>query len=165
MRACTGSIVILTALLVAPTLASRAEAQAGDLERIPKAVRDALATKFPNATIAKWTKETERGTTIYDIEFTQGARKAEADIAEDGRIQNFEREFDAKDLPKAVTRAVEHLYPKSTMREVMEITEMRGGKPVHGGFEIVLSTADRKEVEVTVAKNGKVLEDSGAKKE
>src|SRR4029450_2530166 len=154
MRARPGSIVVLTALLVGSTLASRAEAQTADLERIPKVVRDALAAKFPDAKIAKWTKETERGATIYDIEFTQGTRKAEADIAEDGRIQNFEREFDAKGLPRAVTRAVEQKYPKSTMREVMEITEMKGGKPVHGGFEIVLSTADRKEVEVTGARDG-----------
>ena len=33
------------------------------------------------------------------------------------------------------------------------------------GYEIELTTADKKEVEVTVAPDGKILEDSGEKKE
>ena len=77
----------------------------------------------------------------------------------------FEKEFDAKDLPKAVTEAVEKKYPKSKFKEVMEITEVKDKKEVHGGFEIVLETADKKEVEVVVAINGKILEDSTDKKE
>jgi hypothetical protein len=137
-----------------------------DKEMIPKVVMDALKTKFPKPEITKWTKEKEGDKVVYDIEFTQDGRKAEADIAEDGTIMNYEKEFDAKNLPKAVTEAVEKKYPKSKLKEIMAITEIKDKKEVSGGFEIVLETADKKEVEVTVAEDGKILEDSGeAKKE
>lgn len=158
---------VLAAAVAALVLAAggRAADEPKDLDKIPKAVRDALAAKFPGAKVVKWGKETEGGKLVYDIEFTQNGRKAEADIAADGTVQNFEREFAAKDLPKAVTDAVAKRYPKAKTKEVMEITEIKDGKEVHGGFEIVLETADKKSVEVTVAKDGKILEDSGAAKE
>jgi hypothetical protein len=135
--------------------------QPKDLDTIPRRVLDALSAKFPNATIEKWTKERERGKTIYDLEFTAAGRKAEADIAEDGSIQNFETQFDADRLPKAVTDAVARKYPKSTIKEVLEVTEIKNRKEVPGGFEIVIETAGKKEVELTIARSGKILEDSG----
>src|SRR5262245_62003135 len=155
--------VVLTGTVLAAGF--RADDKPKDLDKIPKAVMDGLKAKFPKPEITKWTKETENGKVVYDIEFKQDGRKAEADIAEDGTIQNFEKEFDAKDLPRAVTAAVEKKYPKSKMKEVMEITEIKDRKEVHGGFEIVLETADKKSVEVTVSRDGKILEDTGEKKE
>lgn len=147
------------------TAGVRAADDPKDLDKIPKPVMESLNAKFPEAKIQKWTKESENGKTVYDIEFKQKGRKAEADIFEDGSIQNFEREFDAKKLPAAVIESVEKKYPKAAMKEVMEITEMKNGKETHGGFEIVLETDAKKSVELTVSKEGKVLEDSTAKKE
>ena len=82
-------------------------------DEIPKKVMDALKAKFPKAEIRKWTKEKEGDKVVYDIEFKQDGKKFEADIFEDGTIHNWEREIQAKDLPKAVTDAVEKKYPKS----------------------------------------------------
>ena len=135
-----------------------------DLDKIPKAVMDGLKAKFPRPVITKWTRETEAGKVVYDIEFTQDGRKCEADIYEDGSIHNFERAIEAKDLPKAVTDAVEKKYPKATMKTVMEITEVKDRKEALEGYEIELVTADKKDVEVTVAPDGKVLEDSTEEK-
>jgi hypothetical protein len=48
----------------------------------------------------------------------------------------------------------------------MEITEVKGKQEILEGYEIVLTTAAGKETEITIAPDGKVLEDSGeAKKE
>jgi len=156
--------VAAAAFIVIATISCAAD-EPKDLDKVPKAVMDALKAKFPRAKIDKWSKETENGKVVYDIEFKQDGRKAEADIFEDGTIQNFEKEFDTKDLPKAVVEAVEKKYPMSKMKEVMEITDIKDNKEIHGGFEIVLKTADNKDVEVTVSKEGKILEDSGAKKD
>ena len=41
-----------------------------------------------------------------------------------------------------------------------QVTEVKDGKDKLEGYEIVLETADKKEVEVTVAPDGKILEDS-----
>lgn len=135
-----------------------------DLDKIPKKVMDALKTKFPTPQITKWTKEKDGADVVYDIELTLKGRKCEADIKEDGTIVNYEKEIAAKDLPAAVTRAVQAKYAKSKFKEVMEITDVMGKEEKLHGYEIVLETADRKEVEVTVAPNGKILEDSGAVK-
>src|SRR5262245_44864735 len=152
----------LLAVLVAGLLTLPATA---DEKEIPKKVMDTLKAKFPKAEITKWTKEMEGDKVVYDIEFKQGTQKFEADIFEDGTIMNWEKEIAAKDLPKAVVASVDKLYPKATLKVVMEIMEVKDGKDTPGGFEITLETADKKEVEVTIAPDGKVLEDTGAKKE
>src|SRR5205823_3644134 len=123
-----------------------------------------LKSKFPKPEITKCTKEKEGGSVVYDIEFKQDGRKCEADIKEDGTMLNFEKEVDLKDLPEAVTKAVEKKYPKSTLKEAMEVTEIKDKKEVMDGYEITLQTADKKDVEVVVAPDGKIKEDSGEKK-
>src|SRR5262245_8087106 len=155
--------VIGLAVLVVLAPVARAEDKAKDVDKVPKKVMDALKAKFPKAKIHKWTKEKEGDAVVYDIEFKVGDRKHEADIKEDGTIVNYESEIAAKDLPAAVKKTVEKRYPKARLKEVMEINEIKDKKESHGGYEIVLETAD-KEVEITVARDGKVLEDSGEKK-
>ena len=157
---------LLGAAVLALFVLAGSVACADDKEKdIPKKVLDALKAKFPKAIIDKWTKEKEGGDVVYDIEFKENGRKCEADIKEDGTIVNYEREIAAKDLPKAVTEAVEKKYPKATLKEVMEVTEVKGAEEKLEGYEINLVTADKKEVEVVIAPDGKVLEDSTEKKE
>lgn len=149
-------------LLACVLIATMAAAQdkKPDLDKIPKAVMDSLKMRFPRAEIRKCTMEKEADKIVYDIEFTQGAQKFEADIFEDGTIHNWEKEIAAKDVPAAVKAAVDKKYPKAAWKEIMQITEVKNGKEMLEGYEIVLETADKKEVEVTVAPDGKILEDS-----
>ena len=135
-----------------------------ELDKIPQVVMDGLKAKFPKAEIHKWTKEKEGDIVVYDIELKQEGRKFEADIKEDGTIHNWEKAIETKDLPEAIKRTVEMKYPQSTIKEIMEITAVNDGKDALEGYEIVLETADKKEVEVTVAPDGKILEDSGEEK-
>jgi hypothetical protein len=132
-----------------------------ELGKIPQAVMGALKAKFPDAEIHKWTKETEDDIVVYDIEFKQQDQKFEADIKEDGTIHNWEKEIAAEDLPEAVKKTAEEKYPNSTHKEIMEITAVKDGEDVLEGYEIVLETADKKEVEITVAPDGRILEESG----
>lgn len=157
-------LVIFAGLLFAQPAASAQGKDKPDLDKIPKKVMDALEARFPEAEIHKWTKEKEGDIVVYDLEFNQRGWKFEADIKEDGTIHNWEKEVAVKDLPDAVKKAVEKRYPKSTPKEIMAITEVKGGKDALEGYEIVLETADKKEVEVTVAPEGKILEDSGENK-
>jgi uncharacterized membrane protein YkoI len=156
--------ICLCALLAAAAVADDKTKNKPDLSLIPKAVMDSLKAKFPKAEIDKWTKEKENGVDVYDIEFKQEGRKFEADIKEDGTIMNWEKEIPIKDLPEAAAKAVEKKYPKSTIKEVMEVTEIKDKKEQLEGYEVVLVTADKKDAEVTVAPDGKILEDSGEKK-
>ena len=62
-----------------------------------------------------------------------------------------------------VRDAIEKRYPKSTMKEIMEEKEVKGKEEKLSAYEVVLVTADRKDVEVRVSPEGKILEDTGAK--
>ena len=130
-----------------------------ELDKIPKMVMDALKAKFPKAEIHKWSKEKEGDIVVYDVEFKQEGRKFEGDIKEDGTIHNWEKEIPGRDLPEAVKKVVETNYPESTIKEIMEITAVKDGNDVLEGYEIVFETADKKEIEVMVAPDGKILEE------
>ncbi|MBM4112886.1 MAG: hypothetical protein FJ253_05850 [Phycisphaerae bacterium] len=133
-------------------------------DKIPKVVTDALMSRFPKAGIDKCTKVMEEGELVYDIEFTQEARKCEADITEKGRFINYEKAIEAKDLPPAVKAAIEKQYPNSSLKEIMEETEVKGKLDKLSAYEVVLMTADIKEAEVRVSPEGKILEDTGAQR-
>lgn len=151
---------VFKAAVVAGLVLAAGTACPQDLDKIPKKVMDTLMAKFPKAQIDKWSQEKEGDTVVYDFEFKQGGRKFEADIKEDGTIHNWEKAIAVKDLPRGVKSVVEKRYPKSTMKEIMLITAVKDGKDVLEGYEIVLVTADKREIEVTVAPDGKILEES-----
>jgi hypothetical protein len=129
-------------------------------DTIPGVVMDALKARFPAAEIRKWTRESEGGEVLYDIEFVQDGRKCEADIKGNGTYINFEKEIAFADLPETVMRAVEAKYPMATLQEIMEITAVDGARETLEGYEVVLETADKKQVEVTVAPDGRIIEES-----
>jgi dienelactone hydrolase len=162
------SVLLLGAIalfVVVGTRSVRAQEEAVPLDKIPKAVMEALLSKFPKAKIDTCTRAKELGAIVYDIEFLQqNGRKGEADIKENGTYINYEKQIDAKALPKAVRDAIEKRYPKSTLKEIMEETEVTLKNERLSAFEVILATADRKEVEVRVSPDGKILEDTGAEK-
>ena len=127
-------------------------------DQIPRKVMDALQARFPKAEVVLWTVEKEDGVTVHDIEFRQDGRKFEADIAEDGTIRNWERQVPPADLPAAARKAVERRYRAAAIREVMAITAVKDGKETPEGYEVTLETAGKKTAEITVAPDGKILE-------
>jgi len=157
--------VVVAGLLAVGTLAADDKKDKPDTAKIPKAVMDALKAKFPKAEITKWTEETEEGKKVYDIEFTMGDVKHEADLFEDGTLHNWEKEIAVKDLPDAVKKAADKKYPKATVKEAMQVTGVKDKKEALDGYEVLLVTADKKEVELMIDPEGKILEDSTEKKE
>ncbi|MCR4439797.1 MAG: hypothetical protein QHJ34_10560 [bacterium] len=133
-------------------------------EMIPKAVKDALLARFPTAEIGRATRAKEGGAIVYDVEFKEGDRKCEADIREDGSYINYEKAIAPSDLPEAIRQAIEERYPESTLKEAMEETEVRGKEERLSAYEVTITTTNDKEAEVRVSAQGKILEDSGAKK-
>jgi len=152
---------LATGLLIALLAACTRSQDQPDLDEVPKQVMDTLKARFPGAEIHKCSKEKEGDLTVYDFEFTQEGQKFEMDILEDGTVQNWEKEVSINDLPGAVRKAVETKYPNAALKEIMAITAVRNGKHTPEGYEIALETADREEVEITVAPDGQFLEDSG----
>ena len=84
-------------------------------------------------------------------------------VFDDGTIHNWEKEITAADLPNAVKQTVMVKFPKATMKEIMQVTEVKEGKETIEGYEILLKPVHKKEVEVTVAPDGKILEEDSGK--
>jgi hypothetical protein len=161
------SVVLLGTFALSLFIGNRevsAQEQAVPQDKIPKAVMAALLGKFPKARIDKCTKAKEGDDIVYDIEFKQNGRKCEADIKENGTFINYEKAIEAKDLPKAVRSAIEKRYPKAILKEIMEEKEVKGKDEKFSAYELVLVAADKKDVEVRLSPEGKILEDTGAKK-
>jgi hypothetical protein len=150
-------------LLLIGAVTAWSQEEAVPLDKIPKAVMDSLLSKFPKAKIDKCHKAKEGNDVVYDIEFKQEGRKCEADITEAGAYINYEKAIEGKDLPQKVRDGIEQKYPKATLTEIMEETEVKGKGEKLVAYEVVLVTADKKDVEVKVDLDGKILEDSGAK--
>jgi hypothetical protein len=133
-------------------------------DKMPANVMSALTAKFPQAKIDKWNKEKEDGKEVYDIEFRQGERKFEADIFADGTIHNWEQQIARADLPAAVVETVTKKFPKAAMKEIMAVTEVKNGVERLEGYEIVVQRDHQKDVEITIAPDGRILEGPGAEK-
>ena len=144
--------------LLAPVAWSQDEKVEAD--KLPQKVKDTLKAKFPGATITAATKTTENGVVIYDIEMTKDGKKHEMDCKEDGTIVNFENEIAAKDLPKTVTDAVKAKYPQATIKVVMEVIGVKDKKEALEEYEVIIDTADKKDLELTVSPDGKKIEEA-----
>ena len=88
----------------------------------------------------------------------------EADIFADGTFHNWEQEIPASDLPQRVVQTVARQFPHANMKEIMAVTEVTGGDERLQGYEIVVQRAHKKDVEMTVAPDGKILEGPGKEK-
>jgi uncharacterized membrane protein YkoI len=152
---------IVTAAALVLGLASGAAAQDEKVptDKLPQKVAATLKAKFPGATITTATKTRENGEVIYDIEMTKSGRKHEMDVREDGSIVNFENEIAVKDLPRSVTAAVAARYPKCTLTEAMQVMVTKDGKDIVDEYEVLIVTADKKNVEITVSPDGTIKEE------
>jgi hypothetical protein len=146
---------------IALTVALAGAAVPAGADKIPGTVMSALTAKFPAAKITKWSKEKEDGKEVYDIEFEQRDRKFEADIFADGTIHNWEQQVAQGDLPAVVLQTVRTRFPTAALKEIMAVTDVKNGVEQLEGYEVVFQRARRKDVEMTIAPDGKILEGPG----
>lgn len=129
-----------------------------DIDKLPMRVSETLKARFPGAQITTATKTLENGDVIYDIEMTRRGRKHEMDVKEDGTIVNFENQIAVSALPAAVAAAVRAMYPKCTIKEAMETMVIKDNKDIVDEYEVLILTAEKKELELAVSPDGKRIE-------
>jgi uncharacterized membrane protein YkoI len=126
------------------------------LDKVPKAVMDAIKGRFPGADISSVEKEKEDGKVVYDVELKHEGRKYEMDIQEEGTIIEVEKEVALKDVPEAVTKAVKEKFPNATIKEVMEVNKVKDKEEKPDHYEVTIETGDNKKKEVVVSLDGKI---------
>jgi uncharacterized membrane protein YkoI len=124
------------------------------LDKVPKAVLDAVKAKFKGAELVSAQTEKEDGKLVYEINLKHEGHSIDMTLTPAGKIISIEKTITAKDLPKAVAEAIDSKYPKSTFKKVEEIIE--GGKTT---YEVLLVTGDKKTIEVVVDPTGKIVKE------
>jgi hypothetical protein len=153
MSALTLGLFVLGAL-------ARADEEKLDLDKVPKPVMDAVKAKFPGAKLTGAAKETEGGKTIFEVAFTYKGHKYEVECSPDGKFVAIDKEIEAKDLPKAVAKALQEKYPNAKYNVIEEVTK----DDKIAEYEIDLTTADKKSVEVVFDPSGKLLKEEKKEK-
>ena len=147
-------LALCAAVLLLPLSwqAVRADEEKVPLDKLPKAVSAAVTKRFPKAKLVKASKEKEDGKPLFEVSIEDGKTRIEVTLTPAGEIVEVEKEIAAKDLPKAVSTALEAKYPKATLKKVEEVTK---GKEV--AYEVLLVAKDKKMWEVKFDATGKVL--------
>ena len=92
-----GGAAVAAAVLTAG-LAGAAAVRAEETEEavaiadLPQAVTDAIKKDYPDAEFLAAEKETEDGTTTYEVEIKDGGKTLEVEVTPDGKIVEVEEE-------------------------------------------------------------------------
>lgn len=123
------------------------------LDKVPKAVLDAIKAKFPGAKLREAEKETEDGKTTYEVSVEHKGREYSVAATAEGTITEIEREIEIKDLPKAVTDAIKKKYPNGQLEDAEEVTAND-----RITYEVIVESS-KEERKLMLDANGKILED------
>ena len=147
-------------LVFALGLTLQADEEKVPLDKLPKAVLDTVKAKFADAELVSASKEKEGDEVHYEVAIKVKGQNIEVTCKTDGTLVSIEKEIALKDLPKEVAEALEAKYPKATHSKFEEIT--KGDKIT---YEVLLTTADKKKLEVVFDPKGKVIEEEKKDKE
>lgn len=126
------------------------------LDKVPKAVLEAVKLRFKDAKIIGAAKEIEDDKLVYEITIKQMGRNVDVTVTPAGAILMIEREIAARDLPRPVLKTLEEKYPKATYKLVEEIIKVDGKEEKLAYYEILLVTTQKRKLEVQLAPDGKI---------
>jgi hypothetical protein len=145
-------------ILIATTLLP-ADEEKVPLDKVPKAVMEAVKKRFNKAEVVEASKETTDGKTVFEVTLKQAGKNIDVMLTPEGDITLIEKEITAKQLPKGAKAAVDKKYPKHTWTMVEEVIKVEAGKEKLDYYEVHLETPDKKEIEVKIAPDGSLKEE------
>lgn len=155
--------VAVTVAVVMASAGGRADDEKEEkvpLDKLPKAVAEAVKKRFPKGELVEAAKEEETKDGVkkveYEVTVKDGESKIDVMLTPDGKITLIEKGIAAKDLPKAVTDALDAKYPKATLKVVEEVIKVTDGKEALDFYEVLLVTAEKKTFEVKLTAGGKI---------
>ena len=121
----------------------------------PAAVTDAVAKKFPKATVQACKAERDEGRDQFEVKLTKAdGGKVEVDVSPAGAILQTEEVVPLDQVPAAVTKAFAAKYPKAKPTRAEKQTPATG-KP---SYELAF-LADGKKKEATFGEDGRFVEE------
>jgi hypothetical protein len=157
----TSAVVVTLAFVVA----GRAQEEKVALDKLPKAVIDAVKKRFPAAGMKSASKETEDGKTMFEVAINDRGHNIDVTLTPEGTLTGFERTIDAKELPAKVAATLKEKYPGAKYEVCEEVHHVKNGKESMDYYEVLLTAADKKKWEVTVKPDGKPFKPAEEKKD
>lgn len=137
--------------------------QAGEekvpLDKLPSKIVDTIKKRYPGAELTEAVSEKDDDEIEYKVTIKVGGKKIEVIVEDDGELEGIEKEVDLKDLPKAVKDAIEAKFPKAILKSAEAIYEVKKNDEELEFYEVELTTADRKELELKVTAEGQFVDD------
>ncbi|MFO0810659.1 MAG: hypothetical protein U0746_18685 [Gemmataceae bacterium] len=130
------------------------------IDKLPKAVTNAVKKRFPRAEMKDGSKDTADGKTTYEVSIKEAGKGIDVSLTADGVITLIEKELAFKDLPKKVADTFTAKYPGATYKIVEEVIKVKDGKEATDYFEAIVVAADKTEYEAEVAPDGKFLKET-----
>jgi hypothetical protein len=127
------------------------------LDQVPKTVLESAMAKFPGAKIKEASKESEGGKILFELEMTHESHRMDVTFKGDGTLVLVETRVAEKDLPANVLQAVRDKYPGSKINLAESVKNGPEVKQEADHFELHITTADKKSVEVEISPKGKIL--------
>lgn len=117
-------------------------------DKVPQAVKDAFAKKFPTAKKVDWEKESDKE---WEAEFKLDKVEYSANFLEDGTWQETEHEIAETEVPQNVLSSLKSNFPGFEIEEA-EISETTQGTV----YEVEIEKG-KEEWEITMNSQGKVI--------
>ncbi|MGE3805762.1 MAG: PepSY-like domain-containing protein [Gemmataceae bacterium] len=124
------------------------------LEDAPKAVVDAVKTKYPSAEIASLNTEKEDDLDVINLTFKLDKGEVgvyEAEFTPEGKFVEHKERIAAADLPKTITDVVSKQFPDATFTLIQRKTKGEGADAV---IEYIHAALDLKEGSAKLSING-----------
>ena len=143
----------------------RADEEKVPLDKVPKAILDSVKARFADGKLTGAGKEVEDGKPVYEVSLKLNGKNIDVTLTPEGKLLGIEKEIAAKELPKAVAKTLKEKYPKAEYKMVEEVIKVKKGVEKLEYYEVLLVTAAKKNVEVTVSPNGKINNEEDKNKE
>lgn len=171
-------LMSMIAVLLCPNIRAEEEEETVPLDKLPKVVIDAVKKMFPDAELKAATKEVvkeaakeededdnddtadgkekedkdekQESEVVYEVTLSQKGRTIDVAVEEDGEIEEVEQSIDLNELPKIVADELANKFPKSKLKSAEVIYEVEDGRMELQGYEVILISAEGKEIEADV---------------
>jgi hypothetical protein len=153
-------VAILWLCLLATVGTARAGEAKIDVKELPTGVLAAVRAKFPEGKLMGAAKEEEDRKMTYEVTLSDSGAKIDVAVSAKWKILEVEKTIDAKELPEAVAATIRTKYPTAKVSKAEQTIKYEEAEE-ETTYEVVLSTAGKKDVEVELSPKGKVLDDEG----
>ena len=153
--------LLLILLFAIPSMAQKngegEEEQSIKRKDVPKAVLAAFEKSYSKATVKGYSRESEEGKTVYEIESKEGTINRDILYAADGTLISVEETLPYAQLPDAVRNTIAKEYSKA---KVSKCEKLIKGSTTE--FELHLKSG-KKNIEVLLDAGGKVVKKESKK--